>query len=342
MSKRSLLESKSLQKEFIHRLSTSLRNFKWKANGANFSCPICGDSQKNLTKARGYLFEKENLYQYFCHNCGFSAKFSFFLKSVNSVLHTEYLKQLFLDTQRTEEIMKPKTLKPKPILSDRLTATTIINAMSIEKLSVEHPARIYVMRRKIPEKYHKELFYTKEFGNWIRKNYDSNYSGGDDERIIIPFYNGKKKLVAFQGRALSGNTKLRYITIKLNEKAPKIYNYDKVDTSRRIYIVEGPIDAMFLPNAIAAAGSDVPKSLDKFNFDFVFVADREPRNPEIVKKVSSMIDRKYKVALLPESMRGKDINDYILNGYTSSQIISMIDRFTFEGLQATFHLKMWH
>ena len=79
MNKRSLLESKSLQKEFIHRLSTSLRNFKWKANGANFSCPICGDSQKNLTKARGYLFEKENLYQYFCHNCGFSAKFSFLL-----------------------------------------------------------------------------------------------------------------------------------------------------------------------------------------------------------------------------------------------------------------------
>lgn len=342
MNKRSLLENKSLQKEFIHRLSTSLRNFKWKANGANFSCPVCGDSQKNETKARGYLFEKENLYQYFCHNCSFSAKFSFFLKTVNPTLHTQYVKELFLDSKRSESIMKPKPLKPKPIPSDRPKANSVVNALSIDKLSREHVARVYVERRKIPDKYHKELFYTEEFGNWVRKNYDPNYAGGNDERIIIPFYNGKKKLVAFQGRALSGNTKLRYITIKLNEKAPKIYNYDKVDTSRRIYIVEGPIDAMFLPNAIAAAGSDVSKALDNLGYDLVFVADREPRNSEIVKKVANMIDRKYKVALLPESMRGKDINDYILNGYTSNQIVSMIDRFTFEGLQATFHLKMWH
>ena len=93
---------------------------------------------------------------------------------------------------------------------------------------------------------------------------------------------------------------------------------------------------------MAAAGSDVTKLLDRLDYDIVFVPDREPRNCEIVKKVANMIDRKYKVALLPESMRGKDINDYILNGYTSSQIVSMIDRFTFEGLQATFHLKMWH
>ena len=98
---------------------------------------------------------------------------------------------------------------------------------------------------------------------------------------------------------------------------------------------------MFLPNAIAVAGSDVSKVLDKLNYDFVFVADREPRNPEIGKKIANMIERKYKVALLPESMRGKDINEYILNGFTINQIVQMIDRFTFEGLQATFQLKMW-
>jgi len=341
MNKRSLTENKSIQKEFIFRLSTSLRNFKWKANGANFSCPVCGDSQRNETKARGYLFEKENLYQYFCHNCSFSAKFSFFLKTINPVLHTEYLKELFLDHRREEKIMKPHNLKAKPIPSENITASKIVDAFSIAQLKDSHEAKAYVLRRQIPEKYHKKLFYTENFGNWVRQHYDPNYAGGNDERIIIPFYNGRKKLIAFQGRALSGNTKLRYITIKLNEKAPKIFNYDQVDTSRKIYIVEGPIDAMFLPNAIAIAGSDVTKTLDKLNFDFVFVADREPRNPEIIKKIANMIDRKYKVALLPDSMPGKDINEYILNGYSASQIVSMIDRFTFEGLQATFQLKMW-
>tara|TARA_B100001093_G_scaffold117544_1_gene109960 strand:+ start:117390 stop:118412 length:1023 start_codon:yes stop_codon:yes gene_type:complete len=337
MNKRSLVENKSLQKEFLHRLSSTLRNFKWKTNGANFSCPICGDSKKNETKARGYIFEKENLYQYFCHNCGFSSNFSFFLKSVNSLLHTEYLKELFLDKKRTDAIMS--SVRPK-LLPNRISLT-YVKAPTIDSLDEGHVAKEYVKRRKIPNKYLKELFYVSTFGNWVRKHYDPNYSGGNDERIIIPFYNGKKQLVAFQGRALSGNTKLRYITIKLSEKAPKIYNFDNVDVKKKIYIVEGPIDAMFLPNAIAVAGSDVTKTLDKLNFDFVFVADREPRNPEIIKKIANMIDRKYKVSLLPESMPGKDINEYILNDYTTNQIVQMIDRFTFEGLQATFQLKMW-
>lgn len=337
MNKRSLVENKTLQKEFLHRLSSTLRNFKWKTNGANFSCPICGDSKKNETKARGYIFEKENLYQYFCHNCGFSSNFSFFLKSVNSLLHTEYLKELFLDKKRTDVIMS--SVRPK-LLPNRISLT-YVKAPSIDSLDEGHIAKEYVKRRKIPNKYLKELFYVSTFGNWVRKHYDPNYSGGNDERIIIPFYNGKKQLVAFQGRALSGNTKLRYITIKLSEKAPKIYNFDNVDVKKKIYIVEGPIDAMFLPNAIAVAGSDVTKTLDKLNFDFVFVADREPRNPEIIKKIANMIDRKYKVSLLPESMPGKDINEYILNDYTTNQIVQMIDRFTFEGLQATFQLKMW-
>lgn len=337
MNKRSLVENKTLQKEFLHRLSSTLRNFKWKTNGANFSCPICGDSKKNETKARGYIFEKENLYQYFCHNCGFSSNFSFFLKSVNSLLHTEYLKELFLDKKRTDVIMS--SVRPK-LLPNRISLT-YVKAPTIDSLDEGHIAKEYVKRRKIPNKYLKELFYVSTFGNWVRKHYDPNYSGGNDERIIIPFYNGKKQLVAFQGRALSGNTKLRYITIKLSEKAPKIYNFDNVDVKKKIYIVEGPIDAMFLPNAIAVAGSDVTKTLDKLNFDFVFVADREPRNPEIIKKIANMIDRKYKVSLLPESMPGKDINEYILNDYTTNQIVQMIDRFTFEGLQATFQLKMW-
>lgn len=333
---KNLLENLSIQKEFVSRLSYSLRNFKWKQNGANFSCPICGDSQKNKTKARGYIFEKKNLFYYFCHNCGFSSNFSFFLHTVNPTLHKEYIKELFLDKKNTEKLMEKKpATKPPPVKIEKFPAD------SIHSLSDDHVAKTYVLRRKIPEKYQKELYYVNKFGDWVRKNFDPKYGGGNDERLIIPFYSGTKELVAFQGRALSGNSRLRYVTIKLKESAPKIYNFDHVDTKKTIYIVEGPIDAMCLPNAIAIAGSDVPKTLDKLNFDFVFVADREPRNPEIIKKISSMIDRKYKVCLLPDTMNGKDINEYILNDYSVPYITNMINKFTFAGIQATFQLKLW-
>ena len=333
---KNIIENLSLQKEFIHRLSFNLRNFKWKQNGANFSCPVCGDSKKNPTKARGYLFEKKNLFQFFCHNCSFSSNFSYFLKTVNPSLHVEYMKELFLNNKPREQRYSIIE-KPEPIKIKRES----IPAKTIESLPCDHHARTYVLRRRIPDKYQKKLYFVPHFGDWIRKNYDASYRGENDERIIIPFYNGKCELIAFQGRSLSGNTKLRYITFKLQENAPKIFNYEEVNTRKKIYMVEGPIDAMFLPNAIAMAGSDITKMLDKLSFDITFVPDREPRNCEIIKKISNMIDRKYKVALLPESMTGKDINEYILNGYSIPQITQMIDRFTFEGLQASFQLRMW-
>jgi hypothetical protein len=42
----------SIDTKYIRLLSTRLRNFKQKKEGLyNFSCPICGDSKKNMTKA---------------------------------------------------------------------------------------------------------------------------------------------------------------------------------------------------------------------------------------------------------------------------------------------------
>ena len=47
--------------KYIHQISFRLRNFKQKSQKLwNFSCPICGDSQRNKTKARGYIYEVKN------------------------------------------------------------------------------------------------------------------------------------------------------------------------------------------------------------------------------------------------------------------------------------------
>ena len=46
----------------------------------------------------------------------------------------------------------------------------------------------------------------------------------------------------------------------LDEDAPKIYGLDTVDTSKDIYVTEGPFDSTFLGNAIAMCGSDVDLS----------------------------------------------------------------------------------
>ena len=59
--------------KYIGLLSSRLSHFKKKTNELyNFRCPLCGDSEKNQYKARGYLYPSKDRtsFVYKCHNCG--------------------------------------------------------------------------------------------------------------------------------------------------------------------------------------------------------------------------------------------------------------------------------
>jgi hypothetical protein len=50
-----------LEQKYLLLVSSQLQLFKKKSNNLfNFRCPYCGDSQKSKSKARGYVFQKEN------------------------------------------------------------------------------------------------------------------------------------------------------------------------------------------------------------------------------------------------------------------------------------------
>ena len=81
-----------IDQKYLLLLSSQLKQFKKKNDGLyNFRCPYCGDSQKSQTKARGFMFRKENSMIYKCHNCGVGASFKNFLKHVDSKIHNEYI-----------------------------------------------------------------------------------------------------------------------------------------------------------------------------------------------------------------------------------------------------------
>ena len=55
--------------KYLNLISTQLPLFKRKKDNLwNFRCPICGDSERNKTKARGYVFEVKGKLVYKCHN----------------------------------------------------------------------------------------------------------------------------------------------------------------------------------------------------------------------------------------------------------------------------------
>ena len=101
----------------------------------------------------------------------------------------------------------------------------------------EHYSIDYIRERKIPEYSLKLLGHTdffKKTVNFLLPNSFSNCEY-DEPRLIIPFYSKEGKLIAIQGRSYNKNSKLRYITIKLDKNAIKIFGLERVDFRKTFY-----------------------------------------------------------------------------------------------------------
>tara|TARA_B100000287_G_scaffold343157_1_gene330043 strand:- start:629 stop:1012 length:384 start_codon:yes stop_codon:yes gene_type:complete len=123
----------------------------------------------------------------------------------------------------------------------------------------------------------------------------------------------------------------------LDENKPKIYGLDRINTKKKIYIVEGPFDSTLLGNSIAMAGSDVDSRTFGWS-NCVWVYDNEPRNREIVNRISRSIDRGEQVVIWPNNIKEKDINDMAIAGH---DVQSLVELNTYQGLEAQVKLTEW-
>ena len=328
--------------KYVNLLSLRLDRFVRKQDYLwNFRCPICGDSSKNKYKARGYVYRKTNDLFFRCHNCGAGMSVGNLVKFVDESLYRQYALERYKDGENGKSnYQKPTEIKDfiKPVFKTKL------NLESIDRLHNDHYAKQYLMKRKIPKQFLSDLYYAPDFRTFVDElapNHGKDLKA-NDPRIIIPFYDKDKNLIAIQGRALEADSKTRYMTIKLDEHHPKIYGLERFDKSKKSYILEGPFDSMFIPNSLAAAGSnlkDLTRFVDINNTTFVY--DNQPRNKEIVRVIGGILDNGYKVCIWPDFVIEKDINDMILNGFNISEILHIIDNNSFNGLEGKFRLQSW-
>jgi predicted RNA-binding Zn-ribbon protein involved in translation (DUF1610 family) len=329
-----------IDRTFLLRVSPKLQKFtQKKENLYNFRCPLCGDSSKNKIKARGYIFAKKNSYFYMCHNCGASKTFYNFLEQVDPVLCKEYALERYKDGMSTNT--------PAPAFENITSSTPVfkksIALPSIKSLPDEHFAKTYVQARQIPETFYSDLYYAEDFKKFVESlNIEKDGLKEKDPRLVIPFYDENKNLIAFQGRAL-GESKLRYITVKINDDNHKVFGLDRIDKEKTIYVVEGPIDSMFLENAIATADSNLMAASKLFDrTKIVLVYDNEPRNSELHKQMEKAIDEHYAVVIWPELIVEKDVNEMVLNGgFSPDEIQDFISKNTFVNLRAKMEFINW-
>ena len=314
--------------KYIGMVSSRLQKFKRvKDNLYNFRCPICGDSQKNKNKTRGYIYQVKNNTNFKCHNCGASMSFNNLLKEIDVNLHKQYTLEKFKEghTGKNFVVEAPKFEFTKPVFK---------KSINLPKASTNSFANEYLVNRKIdPDKF----YYADKFMEWTntqKKTFDTIKK--DESRIVIPMYNESKNLIGFQGRAL-GKSFTKYITVMLDEEAPKVYGLETIDKKSPIYVVEGPFDSTFITNSVALCGSDGDLGYLKGS-NIIFVYDNEPRNREIVRRVEGCINRNEKVVIWPNNIVDKDINDMVLAGH---DVMSVVELNTYSGLEAKIKFNNW-
>ena len=313
--------------KFIGLVSSRLQKFKKiKTDLYNFRCPICGDSQKNKSKTRGYLYSVKADVNFRCHNCGASMTLSNFLKVIDPVIHKQYVFERFKDghTGRGTVVEEPKFNFETPIFK---------KTIDLPRASEIPIAKKYLEKRKLDAT---KFYFAEKFQQWVnshKQTFDTIHR--DESRIIIPLYY-KKDLVGVQGRSLGPNS-VKYITTIFYDEAPKIYGLDDIRTRDSVYITEGPFDSTFIRNSIAMCGAD--GDVGKWGVSNpVWVYDNEPRSKEITTRISNTIAKGESVVIWPNQIKEKDINDMVLAGH---DVQSIVESNIYKGLEANLKFNTW-
>ena len=312
-----------------------VRDYLW-----NFRCPQCGDSQKSKSKARGYVYRKKTDLFFKCHNCGVGQSVGNLIKDLDPYLHKQYI----MERYRAGETGKRKSKAPefkfeKPKFKPKKPS---IDLPSIESLPKKHYAKVYYEGRKIPQHFMNKIFYAEDFKDWALSVCQIDYSNlmSKEPRLVIPFFDKDNQLIGAQGRALQ-ESKVRYVTVKVHEDVPKVFGLERWNSDQHTYLVEGPIDSLFLPNCLAVAGADM-SDLGILNKDkTTLIFDNEPRNFQIVRSMIKSLQDGWNVVIWPNSITCKDINDMVLTSIKDARLVEIINTNTYSGQRGEWEVQSW-
>jgi hypothetical protein len=256
--------------------------------------------------------------------------FNNFLKKIDPSLHQQFTLEKFKEgfTGKNFVVEEPKFEFSKPKFEQKI---------NLPKASENETAKKYLLNRKLdPDRF----YFAEKFKEWVNtqiQTFDERSLKYEESRIIIPLLTEDGKVFGFQGRSVIPS-KIKYITVILDNSIPKVYGLERIKKNERIYVTEGPFDSTFVNNAIAMCGSDI--SLNDLNLgnDVVYVLDNEPRNKEICSRIQKLIDNGEQVVVWPRSISEKDINDMVLSGHN---IMDVLKSNTYKGLEATVKFNEW-
>lgn len=305
----------------------------------NAECCVCHEGHSAGRKRRLFYFTDERYF--YCFNCGRSWKE---LNWIQEVTHQNY-HEILKEASHFTCTVDLNTLLQKETESKKIEIPTIpTDSIDIcsgqerefyknkEEHSLIQKAWRYCSERKILEAINrpKSLYISKN--DYVHKN-----------RLIIPFYSESGKIECYQSRSLDGNEYPKYLT-KYGEKC--LFGENSLDTSiPYIFVFEGPIDAMFVKNAVAVGGSTMTERQETFlkkclGYEIIFVYDNDKDNKQMERKVRQLIKQNKRLFIWPSEMQKyKDINEVCCSLNLSEFPYKFILENSFTGIEALLKLK---
>ena len=333
--------------KYLRLLSPQLDRFSQKhAHTFNFRCPLCGDSEKVQSKARGYIFPKNQTLIFKCHNCSVALPFSALLKRMSRRLYDEYLLEGLRDERPVQPAPDTVTKAPTFILRDsdlsiHVQPLPAVKALHNRLWDVYH----FVENRKLPASTFEHLYATDSARTWLTPlvGHDKAIKVDDDVLyLVMPLRLPDGTWFGAQVRAIFEKT---YVTFRWAHEPLKIFGLDRLNTTQPVTVVEGPLDSFFLPNTLAAMGSDLYGAVQVAfganvlprSTPLVFCWDNEPRNREVVRLMRTAVRLHESVVIWPREYP-KDINDMAKAGLPFADTIRT---HTFTGLRAELEFAQW-
>lgn len=322
-------------------------------------CHICGDSKTRNNISRLNAQNYGGTWFVKCYNCGYSGNWLSYLRdyhpSIFESCMTEIkfgeikkLKDRSEGTKKPEISTKDEVKEEVPIEKNDPKKSIIFppTVYKISDIQESHSVVQYVKNRKIPRRVWDKLYFTNDFRSLVcmYKEMGDGYSNYKEPRLVIPIFSEDNLIVGFQGRALRKEDEaIKYMTIKVDDNASKLYGLERVDPDKTIFVLEGPLDSLFLSNAIAMTGGSL--SLDKMPFPDkrVYVLDIERRHQDTHTRISNLISSGERVVLFDNCQwEGKDINDLLLkNDITVEDIENYMHNNIVSGWEARVRFDRW-
>jgi transcription elongation factor Elf1 len=323
---------------YVSRLAPRLSHFKKKNERLyNFRCVFCGDSQKSKYKTRGYIYQNKDHLSFKCHNCNMSCSLDHLLQFVDVSLHKEYR----LEKYREKSGKANTTFIIKNEMTNEEVKHVPFDLPRLSELPKGNSAVQYANSRRLPKDRWNDLYYCDNMKKmeYLNPAYEGRLP--EDERLVLPFRNRDGRLTGITGRSLNPANKMRYMTVRIGED-PLVYGLDVADFSKKIYITEGQFDSMFVENAIAPGGTDFGRAVKQLpSSNIVLIFDNQPRNKQVVSKIEGMAAQGYSMVIWGNELQEKDINEAIMNGMTKSELMYIIDKRTFSGLELKLAIRDW-